>query len=88
MLVAFDVRLLWAAGAATQVVVLILFAVLGTGVFDYTALSGLHMGLWATVITGVEVIVLGLLTYLVLTPSAHHNTPRSAAPGIGAALPT
>jgi hypothetical protein len=33
-------------------------------VFDYDALSDLHMGWWAAVITGLEVVLLGLLSYL------------------------
>jgi hypothetical protein len=95
LLLAVDVRLLWAAGAAAQIVVLALFALFGAGlfgpgegVFDYAALSDLPVELWAVVISGVEVVVLGLLGYLALTPSHHDAAPRSAASGIGTAVPT
>lgn len=76
-MVAVDRRPLWVIGAAVQVVIIVLFVLFGAGVFepergvfDYDALSGLHMGVWAVVITGAELILLGLLSYLALTP--HH----------------
>ena len=54
LLVAVDRRALWIAGAAIQLVVIVLFVMFGAGVFgpgqgvfDYDALSGLHMELWA-----------------------------------------
>jgi hypothetical protein len=71
LLLVYDHRVLWAVGAAVQVAVLVLFVMFGAGafgpgqgVFDYAALSDLPMGLWATVITGAEVVLLGLLVYL------------------------
>jgi hypothetical protein len=49
----------------------------GQGVFDYDALSGLHMELWAAVITGAEVVLLGLLWYLAFTPQGvRHDVTR------------
>lgn len=75
LLAALDRRGLWVVGAAVQVVVIVLFVMFGAGafgpgqgVFDYDALSGLHMELWAAVITGAEVLLLGLLSYLAFTP--------------------
>jgi hypothetical protein len=40
----------------------------GQRVFDHDALSGLHMEVWAAVITGAEAVLLGLLSYLALSP--------------------
>ena len=64
-------------GAAIQALVIVLFVMFGAGlfgpgqgVFDYGALSGLHMEVWAAVITGAEVVLLGLLSYLAFTPQA------------------
>lgn len=75
LLVAVDRRDLWVVGAGVQVVVVVLFVMFGAGVFGpgqgvfgYDALSGLHMEWWAAVITGAEVVLLGLLSYLAFTP--------------------
>ena len=65
-------------------VVIVLFAMVGAGVFgpgqgvfDYGALSALHMKWWAAVITGSEAVLLGLLSYLALTPrSDRHDVTR------------
>lgn len=62
-----DRRTLWMLGAGLQVVVIALFAVFGVGAFEYQALSELRMELWATVITGAQVTLLGLLGYLAIT---------------------
>src|SRR6478609_11767656 len=69
-----DRQVLWIAGAAFQVVVIGLFAMFGAGlfgpgqgVFGYDALAGLHMELWATVITGAQVVLFGLQAYLALS---------------------
>jgi hypothetical protein len=74
LLLAVDRRALWIAGAAVQVAVIVLFVMFGAGVFgpgqgvfDYDALSGLHMEVWAAVITGAEAVLLGLLSYLAFT---------------------
>jgi hypothetical protein len=71
LMLAYDLRLIWGIGAAVQVVVLVLFAMFGAGlwgpgqgVFDYAALDGLHMALWAGVIATAEVILLALFGYL------------------------
>ena len=79
LLLAVDRRPLWVAGAGVQVLVLVLFVMFGAGafgpgqgVFDYDALSGLHMEVWAAVLTGAELVVLGLLSYLAFAVS-----PRS-----------
>lgn len=84
LLVAVDRRDLWLAGAAVQVVVIVLFVMFGAGffgpgqgVFDYDALSGLHMGYWAAGITGAEVVLLGMLSYLAFTPQdVRHDVTR------------
>jgi len=80
LLVAFDRRFLWAVGVVVQVFVIALFAMFGAGlfgpgqgVFDYAALSGLHMELWAATITGVELILLGLFSYLAFTTAPHRS---------------
>lgn len=74
LLVAVDRRAVWIAGAAIQVVVIVLFVMFGAGVFgpgqgvfDYAVLNGLHMEWWAAVITGAEAVLLGVLSYLALT---------------------
>lgn len=75
LLLVVDRRPLWAVGAAVQVLVLVLFVMFGAGLFgpgqgvlDYDVLSDLRMGWWATVITALEVLLLGALAYLALTP--------------------
>lgn len=62
-----DRRPLWILGAVLQVLVIALFAVFGVAVFEYEALSDLGMELWAAVITGAQVALLGLLSYLALS---------------------
>jgi hypothetical protein len=75
LLTAIDRRSLAAAGTAVQIAVVVLFATFGAGVFgpgqgvfDYDALSGLRMELWAWGITSTEVILFGLLSYLAFAP--------------------
>ncbi len=75
LLAVVDRRDLWIVGAAVQVVIIALFVMFGAGVFgpgqgvfDYDAVSGLHMEWWAAVITGAEAVLLGLLSYLAFTP--------------------
>ena len=63
---------MWAVGAIIQVSVIALFVILGSGefgpgVFEYEALSDLRMEVWATVITGAQVALVGLLSYLAMT---------------------
>ena len=62
---------------SSSVVVIVLFVMFGAGVFgpgqgvfDYGALSGLHMGWSGPAITGAEVVVVlfGSLSYLAFTP--------------------
>lgn len=94
LLAALDQRALWAVGAAVRVLVIALFVmfgvgVFGPGVFEYEALSELPMRLWAAGITGVQVILLGLLCYLAFTPirlGAEPGPPTSH--GAGAQLPS
>ena len=45
----------------------------GHGVFDYDALSDLPMELWAAVVTGGEVVLLGLLLYLAAAVPVRHT---------------
>lgn len=67
-----DRRVLWAVGAAIQVIVIALFVVIGAGglesaeagVFGYEALDGLQVELWAAAITGLQVALLGLMSHL------------------------
>jgi hypothetical protein len=59
-------------GATAQVFVIVLFVlfgvgVFGPGVFEYEALSDLRMELWAGVVTGAQVVLLGLLSALAVT---------------------
>jgi hypothetical protein len=67
----FDERPLQVAGVLVQVLVLVLFLVFAVGgehrgVFEYEALSGLHMAVWASVITGAQAVLLGLLVFLLV----------------------
>ena len=64
-----DNRVLHLLGAGVQIVVLLLFiafgiGLLGQGVFDNKAVSHLPIGLWATLITGAQVVLLAMLGYL------------------------
>ena len=94
LLAAFDRRALWTVGAAVQVLVIALFVmfgvgVFGPGVFEYEALTGLRMQLWAAGITSTQVILLGLLCYLAFTPirlGAKPGPPTSH--GAAAQLPS
>lgn len=74
---ALDRRATWIVGAAAQVVVLVLFAMFGAGlwgpgqgVLDDDLLSGLHLGLWATVVVAAQVVLLVLTTSLARRPAA------------------
>jgi hypothetical protein len=67
----FDERPLHVAGVLVQVVVFVLFLLFAVGgehpgVFEYEALGGLHMAVWASVITGAQVVLLGLLVFLLV----------------------
>lgn len=69
-----DQRVLWAIGAVVQLAVLVLFVLFGIGVwgpglFDYAIVAGLHMPVWAGVVGGAELVLLGLLGHLALTPA-------------------
>lgn len=80
LLATLDRRSLYAIGAAVQVLVVALFVmfgigVFGPGVFEYQALSALHMGLWAALITGAQIVLFGLLSYLALTSTRSTTTP-------------
>ena len=77
LLIAIDRRVVWVVGAAVQIAVIVLFVLFGAGavgpgqgVFDYDALRGLHMELWAAGIPGAEVVLLGLLSFLTFAPAA------------------
>ena len=61
-------------GAVVQVAVIVLFVMFGAGlfgpgqgVFDYDALSGLHMGAWAAVTLAGDLVLGGLLAWLAMT---------------------
>lgn len=70
----WDRRGIWLAGAVLQVVVIGLFLVFGLGVFEYEVLvEAIPIGLWAGVITALEVVLLGVLAYLAtLKPAGRH----------------
>ena len=64
-----DNRTLHLLGAGVQIVVLLLFlafgvGLLGEGAFENEAISHLPLGLWATLITGAQVVLLAMLGYL------------------------
>lgn len=74
-----DRRAIWLAGAVLQVVVLGLFIVfgiglLGPGLFEYELLvESTPVALWASVITGLQIVLLGVLGYLAtLKPAGRH----------------
>lgn len=69
-----DRREVWLVGAVLQVVVIGLFVVFGLGVFEYELLVGATpIGLWAGVITGLQVVLLGVLGYLATRkPAGRH----------------
>ena len=72
LLARLDDRRLYLLGAVVQGGVIVLFVlfgvgVFGPGVFEYEAVGRLHMEVWAAVITGAEVALLGLLAYLAAT---------------------
>ena len=64
-----DNRTLHLLGAGVQIIVLLLFlafgiGLLGEGAFENEAISHLPIGLWATLITGAQVVLLAMLGYL------------------------
>lgn len=74
LLALLDRRLLWVGGALVQVGVLALFVLfgvglLGPGVFAYEVLADVPLQVWAGVICGAEVLLLGLLAVLALVPT-------------------
>jgi hypothetical protein len=80
-----DRRPLWAVRAAIQLIVIALFVVIGAGVlqrseggvFGYEALDGLHIELWAAAITGLQVVLLGLMSHLAASrPVTRAVTPE------------
>ena len=64
LLTALERRWVWVTGAIVQVVVLGLFVLLGLGVFEHEALSDVPVAVWAAAITGLQLVLLGVLTYL------------------------
>ena len=79
LLARLDNRVVYLAGTVVQLGVIALFVLFGLGafgpgVFEYEALGQLHMAVWAGVITGAEVVLVGLLAYLALT------APKGAVP--------
>jgi hypothetical protein len=80
-----DRQVLWIAGAAFQAIVIGVFAMFGAGLFGpgqgvlgYDVLAELQMGLWATVITGAQVALFGLLAYLALSRVQRHRSGGTA----------
>lgn len=79
LLVRFDSRPLYLLFSIVQVAVIALFVLFGVGVFgpglfEYEALARLHMAVWASVITGAELALLGASSYLAATAPV---TPRA-----------
>jgi hypothetical protein len=70
LLIVADLRTLWLAGAVVQAVVIAAFATLGVGALDYDALAQVPVGAWAGAVTGLQVVLLVLLSYLAATPAA------------------
>lgn len=67
-----DVRLVYLLGTCVQIGVITLFVlfgvgVFGPGVFAYEAVGRLGMPIWAGVLTGAEVVLLAVLSYLAAT---------------------
>lgn len=78
LLARLDRRGLWISTAVLQVVVLVLFVLFAVGgsrpgVFEYEALSGLHIAVWATVITGAQIVLLALAAYLAATSTGRRG---------------
>lgn len=73
---ALDRRAVWLAGAVLQVVVIGLFVVFGVGALEYELLvETTPIAVWAGVITGLQVVSLGVLGYLAtLKPAGRHAT--------------
>jgi hypothetical protein len=75
LLVLADRRALWVGGVLVQVAVLALFVLFGVGVsqpgvFGYEALADVPVEVWAGVVSSAQVLLLGLLAVLALTPTA------------------
>jgi hypothetical protein len=64
LLTVLERRWVWVTGTIVQVVVLGLFVLLGLGVFEHEALSDVPVAVWAAAITGLQLVLLGVLTYL------------------------
>lgn len=85
LLAGVDRRVLWAVGAVIQVVILTLFVMFGVGlfggegVFEDETLREIPMELWAAAITGAQVVLLGLLSYLALAPAGQGTAASSVA---------
>jgi hypothetical protein len=69
LLLTVQSRWVWGIGAAVQVVVLGLFLTFGLAIFNYEAVAGLPVALWAVTITTAQLLLLGLLSYLTLSPT-------------------
>jgi hypothetical protein len=82
LLAVLDRRWVWVTGAVVQVLVLGLFVLLGVGlpgpgVFEHEALSDVPVAIWAAAITGLQLVLLGVLTYLA---ASHRDEPALEPP--------
>lgn len=79
LLAVVDLRPLWAVGALVQVGLLVAFVVFGLGEagYDYAALAEVPLTAWVVPILTLQVVLLGLLSYLAATPT---GWPRPTEP--------
>lgn len=71
LLAMVDLRPLWVVGALVQIGLLAAFVVLGLGEggYQYAVLAEVPLTAWAAPIITLQVVLLGLLTYLAATPT-------------------
>jgi hypothetical protein len=84
LLTALERRWVWVAGAVIQVVVIGLFILFGVGmqgpgIFEYEVLNDVPVALWAATITGLELVLLGVLAHLA---GARRSGPVPARPPV------
>lgn len=69
VLLYLDRRWLYAVGLAVQVVVVALFVVFGTAIFDYDLVADLPLALWVVVTLLGQALLVGMLGWLALAPA-------------------
>lgn len=85
VLLLLDDRAVYVLGAALQGALVLLFVWASGALADYALLAGLTVpiGAWAAAITGVQLLLFGLLAYLAVTPVP---TPVATTGGVGRRL--